>query len=534
MKKRVSFLWEKYRSEIIPKLKEIKEKFKITPSQVNVTYKGLHILFHYNRDSYFITPEIHQNINNTLNEILGWDENARDLARVYKMLGYIDWKNWKKGKIRSLQLSNPGTNYIAKEINREVIENNFWLEFKLRNENELLNLHNKLLEKLEKQMIKIWRIKTNISKINEVDGFEIITKLQEYFWKFPLNKSKKIDKDVLEKINNKIKFKDIWNGFLKFYDEDWIKLTSGLFLVKNNFWYEIRDYSQKTRQSNYNFIKNWVLRWIESDYNLFNEIIYYASWITLNVGGDKKSIIDKKVFVDFLNSRLILPNTNIKVLKDNEEPEKTILKSYNYPDWFAKIFIGLMHYIYKNIEEFEFNNNDKTYIIEVNKFLSEVFDIKTKSSLEHNKKTLFDIIEIISNTKLDMITKNVRIFSDIKRSKKSNKDILIISPSDNNFKFQFWTPMYFNKNILNFQKGFKDLKITELLLFINGFLEITKNNLTYKLKDIYEFLWYFTNNEKSKKSMLLKSLKKSKKLWIIKTYKISKDSIIFSKYKVIK
>lgn len=530
IKRRANFLWNKYRTEIMGKLKEIEKLYDIKPSQVNVTYKWLHIFFEYSRDCYFITPKIHEIINNKLNEILWGDKNARDVARVYKLLWYIDWKEWKKWHIKPLPLSAPNNKYVLKYITKDVIENKFLQNFETRDEKVLNDLHKKLFDRIEKNIKKSWLIKTNISKINELDWFEFVEKLQNYFNAYKNNKNI-FTKDELVKIENKIKFKDVSNGFYKFYEDDWKNLTSWLFLVKNDLWYSIQDYSQRTRQNNYNFIKNWVLRGIEYDYAFLTELIYCSTWITLNTNDDKKSVIDKKIFLDFLNSRLILPNMK---LDHNVDENIKIINRFQYPESFWKIFIGFMHYLYKNIENLQYNENEKYYIIEVNKLLDDVFWIKTKSSLEHNKKTIFNIIEIISNIKIDMITKNVRIFRNIKKSKISNKDVLMVFPWDNNLKFKFSNPMFFNKNILTFQKWFKDVKITEFLLFINGFLEISKNNLTYKLKDIYKFLWYCTDNEKAKKLLLRKHINRAKKLWIIKSFKIENDNIIFSKYKLIK
>lgn len=532
IKKRVSFLWEKYRNEIIPKLREIKEKYNITPSQVNVTYKGLHILFDYDNDCYFITPEIHQNINTILNEILGGDENARDLARVYKVVWFIDWKNWKKGKIKSLESSKIITN-----ISKEVIENNFKLQFKQRDLKQI----EKDKEKAKKNEInenkRQDRKKVNIDKINSIDSLEIINKLKVFFLKEDIKNN--FSPEILEKIQNKLKYKQESSNRFKFYEEDGLILTSGLYLVKNKTHHEIEDYSKHSRQTNYNFIKNWILKDTNTDFKTFNSIIYFVAGITLNTKDEKKAIIDKKIYLDFIYSRLIFPNNTTRSklqqeVKENNKKIYNLTDKINYKEWFSKIFLWFFHYLYTNLDNTFYYKEDNSYYFEVNEILKQSFQITSKSSLEHNKKIFFQIIDIISKIKLDINSKEVNIFSQIIKTKKSNKDILIIKPYSNNIKFKFSDILFFNKEILHFQKGFKNTKITDLLIYITWILETSSNNVTLSLEQVYEFLGYKTQNEKGKKQGLQKFLKEAKNLSIIKNFQIDKTNIIFSKYKEIK
>ncbi|MBP8016450.1 hypothetical protein KAZ01_00435, partial [Candidatus Gracilibacteria bacterium] len=222
--------------------------------------------------------------------------------------------------------------------------------------------------------------------------------------------------------------------------------------------------------------------------------------------------------------------------KENENGLSIITK-LNYPAGFLKIFIGFMHYIHENISSNNLKvNNDSNgieYIIEVNKLLKNVFNIYSKSSLEHNKKLFYKIIEIISKVKIEIKHKNnysketILIFTKLEKAKQGRNDILIIKGSNNNIKFSN-NSAFFNKEILTFQKGFADTKITDLFLLINGLLNSISHDLSYSLDVIYKYLNY-NHASKSVLQTLKKHLNKGKKKAFFKYYEIKDGKIAFSK-----
>ena len=519
IKRRANFLKNTYYNLIQPKLNIVKEQYNIFPNKINVTYKWLHIFYYYDDDCWFINTEIHNAINDILNNIVWWDKSARDLARLCKLEWFIDWKNWRKWEIKTIYQNEKN------KISKEIITNKFNLTFKNRSLNEIKIKKEKALNKLISNIKKDDTKNSNIFKINKIDSLIFTKKLREYFE----NKKEKFSQNDLTKILNKLKYEQIqsikWKLAYKFYEEDWKTLTSGLFLVQNDIWYEIQDFSKRNRSNNYSFLQKWILENIKLDYKIFNEIIYFTTGLTLNTKDEKKSIIDKKVFLDFLNSRLILEWQNYF------HSESKIIDNFNYPEWFSKIFLGVFLFLYKHIEFDNLDENNPYYFYFVNDIFKEIFNITTKSWLEHNKKLFFEIIEIISEIKIDLNWKEVKVFEKIEKSKSSNKDVIKIFPNKNNLKFRFSNEItFFNIDILSFQKWFKKNKITEFLILVNWFTQVSKFDVNYKLKDVYNFLGY-NGNEKTNESLLLKHLKKAKKLWIINFFEVKNSNIYFSKFK---
>lgn len=524
-KKRTHFLNQKYKDEILPNIKKIEKEYWITPSQVNVTYKGLHIFYEYEEDCYYIEEKIHQKINNLLINSLSWDTNAKDVARVHKVIWYEDWKWWRKWKIRSLKIYSVEPEWVIKRISKENIKNNFNLKYEERDKT-------KIKSKVDKENLMQGRKIDNINKINELDSIEVIAKLVKYF-----DTTTKFTPEELIKIKNKLKFKEDGTNKdytrFKFFEEDGINVTAGLFLMQyKNEIATIEDYSKKSRIGNYYYIENWLLKGLNKDYSVFNEVIYVASGMTLNSKDSTNSRIDRKIFLDFLNSRLFLPyqKENKKVLN--------IISDFDYPEGFSKVFLWFFHYFYENTKDKKllYDIEQKVFHIEVNQLLKETFNIHTKASLEHNKKTFFEIIEIIKDIEIELDEKlpnsKIKVFKDIKKIKISNKDFLFIQSNSNNIfcKFSKQPPIFFNKSILSFQKGFKSSRITDLIIFIHWFLLTSKNILTYKIEDIYNFLGFQRLDEKSKKTSLQKYLKQAQKNGFIKDFKIDKTSIKFYKY----
>jgi len=538
-KERAWFLKEKFTNKIIPSLKNINHLYTIKPSQINVTYKWFHILFDYEEDCYFIDTDIHFKINQLLNDILGWDENARDIARVYKSVGFIDNKNWPKWKITSLKKTMDLTSNSNK-INKIIIEKLFSFDFKVR---DIEKIENKVATK-QKQFEKKLQ---NIEKINSIDSLIFIENLKSLL---ETNKSLFLD---CEKISNKLKLKNIDDSLFKFYEEDWKNLTSGLVLEKNkDGLFEINDYSKKTRRWNYNFLKNWIFENTEIDYKLFSFILNHSTWITLNSNIEENSKFDSKLLWDKHYNRMdfwekkdqiqSFVQHSILDREDIEEEYKIIfaesIKLKTSINGFWKMFRWFFTYIAENVDKLELTDNGK-YKINFDEFITNIFWIDNKKAIKNQKSYIKFLLTIlwelrVPSTEKDTLNwKTIELVTMVPILKiyfqqnlwwRWNNDCFFVEPLQSK-KFIFnWNSAYINKKILTYQSWFKNSKITDLFIDIDDVIRNTNHHYSKKLIDIFSFLQY-TNSFKENKRQLINHLEKWKNLKYFWDYEIKNDTL---------
>ena len=521
---RATFMKDKYKNLTIL-FNQIKEKYNIEPNVINITYKWFHILFYYSEDCYFIDSNLHLQINNILNETLWWDENARDIARVYKSIWFIDWKGWKKGTIK---------NYFKQDlsfITKDKIIYNFWLKFI---EREKISCNKKQLSQEKKEIVK----NSNIEKINNIDALCFLEKLQQHITKYS-SLYNITDIENLKKINNKLKYDKIT---LKFYEEDWQTLTAWLIMEQDQtLLWKINDYSKKTRRGNYNFLKNWILKDLNLDYSTFSKILQWISWFTLNSSLDKKSQLGSKLLWDDHYWRLIIWTQLLS--KENQTAYKNYQNKYTEISWLKKVYRWLFVYLY------EYKDYLKQYNIEwlnqirfeMNHFLETMFWKKTKDQMKAHriyiKELFFQISSLmipIENITIDKNWKQIKqVWTNqlVKfyfeqwngRWKKEMIWIELLLPD----YIYFWKASYINKNVLNYQPWFWDTKITDFFIEVDDILSNTNNDYTKPLSAIFDFLLY-SWDEKNKKSIFLRHLNKAIELNFFKSYKIENNTLTIS------
>ena len=552
---RASFMKDKY-ILLCEKLGSLKKKYWITPSIFNATYKGFHILFHYSKDCYFINEELHLKINDILNEYLWWDPNARDIARVYKTVWFIDWKEGRKRKIKSFAGESSGFLNITKTI----IKERFWFEFK---EREIDNVKKKQRSQEKKEIVK----NSNIEKINNLDSWYFIWKIISYlnynediFCPFDLLwKDKNIEKNFyLLKIKNKLKYKEINENLYKFYEEDGETLTAGLTLEKDENWiWKINDYSKKTRRWNYNFLKNWILKDKEFDYSEFSKILFNTTSLVLNSNLDKKTEINSQATWNYLNNEL--SSKEKEILREHndliESNFKEIEDIKEQHPWLTKVFYAFLTFLKEEITsnkrkcssswhyeitlnefaekylkmEKKYVKNHKTYLKFLIKKIWEFWFPYLNEIMEKTKSWWEKKIETLSFKKLFDFDFSISKWWNNCEQKLFFK--FAVAKSEN-FLYINKSPFYYNKNILSYQPWLKNTKISDFFINVDSIINNKNFNYKNKLKNIYEFL-NFTSTDKINKKTLTKHLKEGIKLWFFKSYKFEDDNLIISKFQYI-
>jgi len=536
IKERSEFLKNKYETFIIEKLKLIKKNYNISPSEINITYKGFHILFNYEDSCFFIEPQIHKEINNLLNEMLGGDENARDLARVYKVPWFMDWKSKSKIKIKPLFKQD------NKVITPYHINSNFNLEFKTR---EYFSL-NKTREK--KENLKNTYLE-NIEFINSQDCFLLLERAVNFLnSEYAKNLLKNSD---IDKILNKLKYQETWNNFT-FLEEDGLSLTSGLFIEKDENWiWKINDYSKKTRRGNYNFFKNWIFsEEILNDNKLFWICSKEIFWLSLNknlsklIKGDYKLFWDISTWLSKLNLNEKGFQEEINLLNKLEEENKEVFLELT-GEFFKRInkkgkapFLALISLL-NETKGFEEKDTGKVYYeVTWESFFDRLWlknrtDTKKeyKIILKYISKLEIPFIKYVNNKKFVFWQEIFKIwFSD--SLKIWQKDSFLVEPLTENKNFIFSQNnrlAIINKELISYNtKSFewKDFLIEIDWRFKNG----SSNFLKYNLIDLFQKL---NLNQEKKENMkaIRHHLKKSTELDFIKDYKIDKDSLYIFNYK---
>ena len=128
---------------------------------------------------------------------------------------------------------------------------------------------------------------------------------------------------------------------------------------------------------------------------------------------------------------------------------------------------------------------------------------------------------------------NIQLFKKLEKAKRGTKDVILFEPMNPKMSFSS-SPAFFNRDILSYQKGFKESKLTDFFLFINGFLNNSSGNINYEISDIFDFLGYQTENMKSKLKHLRDSLKDGQKNGFFKSFEIKINSVFFSKFEITK
>ena len=536
-KQRAIYLKDKYEKDILPKLKEIKIKYNIEPNEINVTYKGFHILFHYDSSCFFINPEQHKEINNKLNEILGWDENARDVARVYKIPWFIDWKYWNQGKIKSI--INNNTHFITKDI----LENKFNIYFKETKQD-------KITTKSEIKTKKQDLVKKNIEKINNINAFDFIEKLKNIFekeknnLKFQNNKFKKLTEEILDKILNKLKFIKKTEYIFSLLEEDGVSETSWLRIEKSSIWFEINDYSKKTRRGNYNFLKNWILDGIELPADNFIKLLYDSTWFTLSTSLEKRTEIDSKILWDRMNNNIFID------LNDLNDFNKELFLDYSSKkiqqmDKKSKfILFSVLSLIRGEKAEKIEKENEIFYKIYWEDLFNFLEDSKDKSFRRKTKKEYLKILlycsdisfpfnKVLENSSwkkenIILYKKIFNVWNNNEKVHKGKKDFFIIEPLMNKdfiFSNSVW---YYNKNILS--SKLKDT-VKDFSLFIDWLFKNTDKTIAiFSFEDLFK-RFELNSSEQANLQICKKHLNNLNKLDFIKKFEIDSKTKLFKIYK---
>lgn len=518
---RAKYLLLKFNKEVKPNLDKIKSLYDIRPHQINVTYKGFHILFNYSEDCYLINTELHKEINNILWDLLWGDSNARDLSRVYKVHWFYDCKEKRKGKIKNIE------NYTENLISKEIITKKFNLCFSTRDIET---------QKLKKEQ-NIENVYKNIELINNQDCFLIIEKaintLNSKFVKSLCSSSE------IEICLNKLKFKEEEHQF-SLLEEDGLTKTSWLKIELNELWiWQINDYTKKTRRGNYNFIKNWILSpTMKENEKLLFFIQKEIFWFTLNkknediLNGDYKLLWDVSLSMSKLNlNEKGFTEEYLWMEKENREVFTELTK-----DFLQKIhrkgkapFIALV-WALKNTQKQIDEQGKYYYKINWDDFLKELW-IKNSYT---NKKEYKVILKYISKLEIPFI-KEIKWqtyvfwqeiftigFTNNFKATKWNKDSFIVYPTlHDDFIFSENSRLAFvNKEIIKLNT--KSLEWKDFLIEIDWrFKNWSSSFLKFDLENTFSLLNLNQGTNENLKQ-LRNHLEKSKNLNFIKDYRISR------------
>lgn len=536
-KERALFLKTKF-EEIKEKLLQIQHEFDIFPNTINITYKWFHILFNYEESCYFIDNETHLKVNNKINDILWWDENARDIARVFKSIGFIDWKGWKKWKIKQLDIK-----ISNKNINIDVIKNKFNLSPSFR--------------KVEKQIKE--KKEEAIDKYNNFSAFDVIDKLNTILSNKSTMKFLDLNETEIQEIKNKIKYKKISENLYKLYEEDGLNLTSWLTIEKTNWIWNINDYSKKTRRGNYNFLKNWIFIHpkLSGDYKKIYPLLKEIFWFAPNI--DSQSILtwDYKLMGDiakdnlWLNNKIIKKDKNLIELEFNnkfidEDKNKVYKEIINPILWkinsYGKAPLIAISTLVKETKKNIDSNKNAYYKIYWSDFFNRLW-LSPNSTVKKNYMTLLIYLwqlQIIQPW-VDADGKDINIFENLfkvwfsntaNHIWKWNKDFFLIYP-------------IYNEDFIFSEKGSiasistKVLKYKTTQTLFKSFLidlDWTFKNTDRKVHrvtfDEFFKLLNLNQNEYENLKKVKFHLEKSKKeTWIFKDYEIDKKSKNIELYK---
>ncbi|EKD44311.1 MAG: hypothetical protein ACD_71C00179G0006 [uncultured bacterium (gcode 4)] len=541
-KMRASFLEKKFRIEVLPSIRNIKKCYDITPSTINVTHKGFHILYEYDTDCHFIDVDLHTEINTLLWDLLNGDKNARDVARVYKVVDYVDWKGGYKGKIKNLSFRKIKVIdwkefiEVPKKITREIIQKKMNKVYKDRD-------IPKIYEAFLKRQWKDGRAQLNREKINDIDGKDFIDGLSRFFQDHQNRKTGAYDEGKLQIICNRLKYKNegVWKYAM--LEDDGNTPTSGLRLNENNGVFQIDDYSKKNRIGNSNFLTNWILSVLGLEKKKLgaerNKILASVFWIGWNSLPEKKTPINSKLLHDYFHERVRFPDESRKVFNTNND----LGKLPQIPS-VAKVYFALFSYIHDKITKnntISFDKIDRGYKIEYDDFFKFAFPwIDTPSKVKHHKKNLIPILQEFS--KMEILFESLKNGTvewkriiDVQFPKISHhrgiKDYFFIKPLEE-IHFSFWDKQaFFNRNILSYEETFGETKFTDFLLYAEAMIQENTHDFSIKTEYIFEFLW-LTGVEKSKDNTLRKHLNNaiSTKYGFFKSYSIQKGTVYISRF----
>lgn len=533
---RNNFMKLKYEKEVMLALKEIERLYNISPSEINITQKGFHIIYEYDSDCYFIDISLHEEINILLWDILKGDKNARDIARVYRIVDFTDWTWGNRGKIKEMKWK--WKDVSPKKITKEIIQQKMNKIYKNR---DIL----KIYKTFEKRITKDHKTNVNKWKINSIDSKEFVDALAKYFSFLSSKQNIEFSNDSIQNICNKLKYIETKPGIeYRMLEDDWKALTSGLYLVKEGDIFRFHDYSKHYRSTNLSFLSDWIMPslpiLIWDKWKYLNQILSWSIQMNLSSILEKKTQIDSKLFYDYFYGRSKFPNE----LKTDFNKNNPLSKLSQIPS-IGKVYIALFSYIYDKItknNKISFDIQKQFYQIEYSDFFDFAFPaINTPSKRKHHKKNLITILQKLSDVEIyfenetnnkaeykriiDITFPNISYY-------RGKKDFFLIKPLITKDFSLSKKQAFFNKNILTFQDGFGNTKITDFLLYAEAMLQNKMRDFDIKSIYVFEFLW-LTGTEKSKNNTLRKHLKKaiSVKYGFFKAYSINNWVIRLSKYK---
>ena len=521
---------EKYKNEVLPALDKIRDLYGITPSELNITQKGFHILFSYDPDCHFIDIPLHEAINNLLGDLLGGDTNARDVARVYRMVGFSDWNGGNRGKIKELKYWKTNKEK-PKDITRETIEESMHLIFTERDGRKIYDAFMKKVFQEEKREI-------NKGKINGLDSKTFIDDLKAYFEK----QTGQYSEEILQSVCNKLSYEEASTGKYRMLEEGGLP-TSGLFLVEKDGIFHLEDYSRHSRSTNLNFFSYWILPTLQLGDDeakiQFGKILSSAIGMSLNSIPEKKTPMSEKLFYDYFYGRIRFPAESRKVFK-----EKNPLSSIPQIPSMAKVYFAVFAYIHDRITKksaLHFDPKEKAYAIEYADFFAFAFcSIDTGAKQKHHKKNLIDILSKLSESETLFESEKTgtvgwKRIIDIRFPKvathRGKKDVFLVVPLKNR-TFDFGKKeAFFDLRILSFQNSFMDTGMTDFCLYAEAMIQKSGHDFSLRVEHIYEFLG-LDGTEKSKNDTLRKHFSRAvSKLGFFGAYSIQKGKLILSKYK---
>ena len=411
-----------YDKELPILLSEIKEKLWFLPNKINKTFKWYHIFFDIPWKYNLISFDNYLKLYDYINSYIWWDKAMRDITWILKVEWYLDLKDNRNYLIEN-KYNNSENNILTSEKIEEII----WEEINLD------------LNRQEEYILKINKKENNKKRINSIDALDLIQTLNNDFW-----------------YNIKIK-------------DNWIEWTDGLKLYKEDWIYSIKDFSNKSRYWNQNFLLNYVLENENKDDKMKKYVMILSKfWINLqeNYSPSKFPLF----YLLWFKKDDVVNDVNNKIMWNEKWLLLKLLISYNYlinknkSNWVE----------IKDIIELLWISNSSTSRDKIREWFIKLSYLKikiVKNELQNNKivkvehfKNLIDL-KIINNTLIKLDTINFTNLINV------NLELLKIK-NDNKF--------YFSLILTSNLQKFKKFKIS-----INELLEITWFSSYDKLREKY-------------------------------------------------
>lgn len=263
LKKTAAFL------ELTKKLQALEATTGIKPRLINETYKGYHILFKFSEELHRTKIPAYKHIYSTINTLLGGDKNFKEITGMLKVPGFIDHKNNRDFLIQTIQ----HTTASASDITLDTVMKCFYAEG-IEIKTVVKKSQHQKEEKIEQR------------EVDEVDA-----------------------KLLLQKINESHSARRRWFQHKVFIQSDGISIdkTSGLRLFyddKLSRWV-IKDFAQKGRYGNYNFLLNYYFQcsWVRKTQRFEYMRLFFKREFGINV--EQRSLFKKSETLFSLSDEIV-------------------------------------------------------------------------------------------------------------------------------------------------------------------------------------------------------------------------------------